>query len=152
MQVPVYAAALLSVFFQVQKRYKKAYSWPAINTIRKLLAKHHGIHKSNRTIIRWLVDLGEKRLIKRVQRTRRDKVLGTVFQSTLTKITKKGYKVLAKLGVPVWNALKKVFSKKRQAKDVYNVPELTPVPMEDRITLKEIRELRRIGKRGIAPA
>ena len=152
MQAPVYAASLMVVFWSIQKKHKNPYSYPAINTIRKLLAKYHGIDRSNRTIIRWLVELGEKEFIERVQRTRRDKILGMVFQSTLTKITKKGYEFLANLGIAVWDMVKKIFSKKRKAKDVYNVPELTPVPEEDRITLKEIRDLRRIGNRGIAPA
>jgi len=74
----------------------------------ELLANYQGEKKSIATLNRWLRASEDAGFIRRTRRIRRDKKLGMVFQSTLYVITKKGYCLLARGGMAVWNILKRL--------------------------------------------
>lgn len=101
-----HAVPILATLNALNKKHKKFYSYPAQLTIMKLLAEFQGIKIEIATLNRWLRDIEDEGLINRVRRTRHDKKLGMVFQSTLYNITNKGYHILKAVGVDVWREMK----------------------------------------------
>ena len=97
---------MLSIFYALNRRYKKRYCFPSQSKIVELLGKFHNVDRSVRTINRWLRDLEDDKCIKRIRRIRRDPVFGYVFKSTLYKITKRGYMVLWRAGVDCFDKIK----------------------------------------------
>lgn len=107
MQSQVYTTPLLTVFLKVQRKYDKDYSWPSQLTILNLLDVHQGIIKSRRTLNRWLDLLVASKFLIRRRRIKRHPEYGMIFKSTLYKITIKGYRALAALGVNVAKEIQK---------------------------------------------
>ena len=102
------ALLVLGTLNAVNKKYGKLYCYPAQLTIMALLALYQDTNIAIATLNRWLRDLEDKGYIIRVRRIRRDKKLGTVFQSTLYKITILGYQALKATGVSVWREIKEL--------------------------------------------
>lgn len=107
MQAQVYTTPLLTVFLKVQRKYDKDYSWPSQLTILNLLDVHQGIIKSRRTLNRWLDLLVSTKFIIRRRRIKHHPDYGMIFKSTLYKITIKGYRALASMGVNVGKEIRK---------------------------------------------
>jgi hypothetical protein len=107
MQAQVYTTPLLTVFLKVQRKYDKDYSWPSQLTILNLLDVHQGIIKSRRTLNRWLDLMVSSKYLIRRRRIKRHPEYGMIFKSTLYKITIKGYRTLAAMGVNVHNEIRK---------------------------------------------
>ena len=104
------ALPVLATLNALNKKYGKLYCYPAQLTIMALLGLYHDTNIAIATLNRWLRDLEDKGYIIRVRRIRRDKKLGTVFQSTLYKITILGYQALKATGVDVWRELKELMT------------------------------------------
>lgn len=100
------ALPVLAVLNHINKKYEKLYCYPAQVTIMALLSVYQDTNIAIATLNRWLRDMEDKGYIIRVQRMHRDKKLGTVFQSTLYKITVLGYQALHAAGVTVWKEIK----------------------------------------------
>jgi len=96
---------LLLTLHKVMKKYDKLYCYPSQLTIIALLGMCHTVNIAIATINRWLRIAEDKRYITRTRRTKKDKKLGTMFQSTLYKITLQGYHVLAACGNDVWKEM-----------------------------------------------
>jgi len=96
---------LLVVLLKVQRKYKKSYCWPSQAKILKLLGDNQGIHKSRATLNRRLRAGEDDKLFIRRRRIKVDPIYGMMFKSTLYKISIKGYRVLASLGVAVGNEI-----------------------------------------------
>ncbi|HUU41408.1 MAG TPA: hypothetical protein VMW42_10750 [Desulfatiglandales bacterium] len=107
MQTIQKAHPILVTLLKIQRKYGKDYSWPSQKKMLELLEKCQGLKKSRATLNRWLAQAqGEKYFLRR-RRIKRHPVHGLVFKSSLYKITIKGYRLLALLGVPVENEIKK---------------------------------------------
>lgn len=99
------SAPLLGVLFHVCKKYSKLYCYPSQMSILKLLEQYQSVNYSLRTLNRHLKAAEDAGYIIRVRRIVKDKKKGTLFRSTLYKITLPGYYLLKKLGVPVWKEI-----------------------------------------------
>ena len=101
METILKAHPLLLLCLKVQRKYNKDYSWPSQKKIIELLNVRQGFKKSRATINRWLRVVQDDKYLIRRRRIRRDPKIGLVFNSTLYKITIKGYRLLARFGVDV---------------------------------------------------
>jgi DNA-binding HxlR family transcriptional regulator len=110
------ASDILSSLHHVNKKYKKLYCYPSQIKILKLLKQYHKIKYSIATLNRRLRVIEDEGLIKRTRRSRNDKKLGKVFESTLYEITLKGYYHLLRLGVKVFDIIKKMVNGKNGEK------------------------------------
>lgn len=137
-----YIVPLMSVLIGLNSKYQKLYCFPSLVKIQQLLIEFHGIHRSTRSLIRWFGVLEDEGLVRRKKRTRRDPDIGMVFQSTLSFVTKKGYRMMNRIGVPVWNILKKISNGLKYKRPREVLPDLTPVPASEKISLKEMRAVR----------
>ena len=109
--------------------YGKGYCYPSQRKILGLLAMRQNIKMSLSTLNRWLKQIEGLGYVERTRRIRRDKKLGTVFQSTLYKITYHGYVALARLGVRVWRQLKDIAERRsREHKGVAKASKASPTP------------------------
>ena len=102
------ALPILACLNALNKKYNKLYCYPSQIKRMENLSIYQRIDIAIATLNRWLRDLEDKGYIIRVQRTRKDKKLGTVFQSTLYKITVSGYHALKDAGVSVWRDIEKI--------------------------------------------
>lgn len=102
---------LVNTIFQISEKYNKHYCFPTQNTLQNILKSHYGISKSIRTINRWLRQIEDKKLIKRVRRIRRSPEHGFEFRSTLYFLTARGLKILNKFGYDVWDKLSQIYDK-----------------------------------------
>lgn len=107
MNVSMKALPILGILHGLNVYHGKKYCFPSQNTLLELLKSRHDDKKSKSTLNRHLHVVEGSKYLKRKRRIRRDKKVGMVFQSTLYKITKKGYRLLARFGVDVWNEIKK---------------------------------------------
>ena len=105
------AESILPVYLAVQRKYGKDYSFAAQLTILKNLLTYRGIKKSRATLCRWLRRLEDEGYINRIRRIKRDPKLGMIFKSTICQIRLKGYHVLRRIGIPVWNEIKNLIAK-----------------------------------------
>lgn len=137
---------VLSVLYNLNRHHKKYYCFPSQIKILELLEKFQGICRCERTLNRWLRVIEDQGYIRRRRRIRSDPDRGTVFQSTLYLITRKGYQLLARAGVNCWNILKKIFSGRQQPLRRSNVPDLPPIPPDEAITFEEMRSIWRNKK------
>jgi len=109
--------------------YGKGYCYPSQRKILGLLVTRQNIKMSLSTLNRWLKQIEGLGYVERKRRIRRDKKLGTVFQSTLYKITYHGYVALARLGVRVWKQLKDIAEgRSREHKGVAKASKSSPTP------------------------
>jgi hypothetical protein len=95
------AAPILTTLLKIQHKYSKDYSWPAQQKILQLLESYQGLKKSRATLNRWLAAAQEKKYLIRRRRIILHPAHGMIFKSTLYKITIKGYRLLAAMGVMV---------------------------------------------------
>ena len=93
---------VLPILYGLNVHYKKKYCFPGQKKILSLLVAFRDLKISIATINRWLRDIENAGYIKRKPRKRRDKKLGTVFQSTIYEIRRKGYYRLARSIEGVW--------------------------------------------------
>jgi len=100
------AIPVLATLNAINKRYGKLYCYPGQLKIMENLFKYHEINIAIATLNRWLRDLEDNRYIKRTRRIRKDKKRGTIFKSTLYKITFLGYHALGRAGVSVWREIR----------------------------------------------
>jgi len=103
----------------VGKKHGKKYCFPSQETLLRLLRKFYGIERSRRTLNRWLTDIESSGYIRRKRRIRRDPRIGIVFQSTLYRITKKGYLLLCRIGVDVWDTISGRKKKRRGEESLF---------------------------------
>lgn len=101
MQTQMKAAPILTTLLKIQHKYSKDYSWPAQKKILELMGYYQGIEKSRATLNRWLAAAQEKKYLIRRRRITMHPEHGMIFKSTLYKITIKGYRLLASIGVMV---------------------------------------------------
>jgi len=99
------AHPILLTLLKIQRKHHKDYSFPSQLHILALLGRYQQIRKSRSTLNRWLRVIEDSKFIIRRRRIRRDPVFGTVFSSTLYKISIKGYKMLSRFGVDVLEEL-----------------------------------------------
>lgn len=102
------ALPILAIVNGLSERYGKKYCYPSQVKLLELLGKRLGINMSIATINRHLRVSEEKGYLRRIRRIRRDKVLGTVFQSTIYIVKRKGYLLLAKVGIIVWDKIREL--------------------------------------------
>lgn len=103
MDILVKADQVLPILYGLNVEYGKKYCFPGQKRILSLLEDFRDLKISIATINRWLRVLEDAEYIKRKRRTREDKKLGKVFQSTMYTILKKGYSRLARLKDGVWD-------------------------------------------------
>ena len=102
---------LVNTLFKISEKHNKHYCFPSQNTLQKLLQRHYGIAKSIRTLNRWLNDIEDKKIIKRVRRIKKSQDHGIEFRSTMYFLTIKGLKILNHFGFDVWSRLSKIYDK-----------------------------------------
>lgn len=103
MNVLIKTDQVLPILYGLNVKYGKKYCFPGQEKILSLLEDFRDLKLSIATINRWLKVLQDEGYIKRKRRTRQDKKLGMVFQSTMYKIRKKGYRRLARIMEGVWD-------------------------------------------------
>lgn len=101
MQAIQKAHPILLTLVKIQRKYNKDYSWPSQLKLMELMDIRQGIQKSKATLNRWLAEAQENKYLMRRRRIKNNPILGHLFQSTLYKITIKGYRLLATFGVDV---------------------------------------------------
>lgn len=102
------AVHILATLHAVNTKYGKLYCYPSQRKIIELLEGHHDTPVAIATLNRYLAAMVEDQYIIRTRRIRKDKKLGTVFKSTLYRITVKGYVALRRLGVNVWKQIRDI--------------------------------------------
>lgn len=102
MDVLIKADQVLPILYGLNVHWGKKYCFPGQKTILEKLKDFRGLKISIATINRWLKVLEDSGYIKRTRRISYDKKRGTIFRSTLYKITKKGYHRLARFIDGVW--------------------------------------------------
>lgn len=102
------ALPILACLNALNKKYGKLYCYPSQLKIIENLSLYQGIDIAIATVNRWLGDVQGTGYLIRTRRIRQDPKLGTVFQSTLYKITLKGYRALKDAGVSVWRDIEKI--------------------------------------------
>jgi hypothetical protein len=110
------AAPILTTLLKIQHKYQKDYSWPAQLKILELMGCYQGIVKSRATLNRWLAAAQEKKYLIRRRRIILHPAHGMIFKSTLYKITIKGYRLLASMGVMVSNEIQKYLNWREESK------------------------------------
>ncbi|MBA7630358.1 hypothetical protein ES703_37880 [subsurface metagenome] len=103
-----YLIPVLATIHAVSKKHGKLYCYPSQKKVQELLELYHNIKISISTLNRWLRDFEDKGYLPRVRRIWWDKKKGTIFKSTLYKISIKGYQALARVGVSVWREIKAI--------------------------------------------
>jgi len=101
MNTAMKALPILTTLWFTQKKHKKDYSFPAHDTILGNLAKYLRTKISKRTLCRWMRVTEDEKYLIRIRRISRHPIHGMVFNSTLYKITIKGYMLLKKYGANV---------------------------------------------------
>lgn len=138
------AEKILPVYYFVQKKYGKDYSFAAQLTILYLLLKHRGYTKSIPTLNRYLRRLEDEGYIKRIRRTRRHPVHGLEFKSTICIILLKGYHQLRRLGLPVWGAIKHLIAKLKDKYPEFAVKSTKKMLSEDKHNPHHQENIRKI--------
>jgi len=90
----------------LNRKYGRLYCYPSQVKLLELLDSYQGIKIGIATLNRWLRDAEDKQYLIRIRRIKKDKKIGLIFQSTLYKITIKGYHALSRTGVRVYEQLK----------------------------------------------
>jgi len=103
---PRQVVPIVATLNTLNRKYGKLYCYPSQIKILELLDLYQGIKIGIATLNRWLRDAEDKQYLIRIRRIKRDKKLGLLFQSTLYKITIKGYHALGRTGVRVYEQLK----------------------------------------------
>jgi len=114
MQAALKGIPIVSVIEGLAKYHGKRYCYPSQIKIMELLKQRMGIEISIATLNRYLRVIEDRGWIKRTRRIRRDKVFGMMFLSTLYVVTKKGYGLLSRLGMRVWEKVKKKSGEKEE--------------------------------------
>jgi len=102
------ALPILAIVNGLSERYGKKYCYPSQVKLLELLGKRLGINMSIATVNRHLRVSEDNGYLRRIRRIRRDEVLGTVFQSTIYIVKRKGYVLLAKVGIIVWDKVREL--------------------------------------------
>lgn len=102
------ALPILAIVNGLSERYGKKYCYPSQVKLLELLGRRLGINMSIATINRHLRVSEDEGYLRRIRRIRRDEVLGTVFQSTIYIMKRKGYLLLAKVGIIVWDKVREL--------------------------------------------
>lgn len=102
MNILLKADQVLPILYGLNVKYSKKYCFPGQKKIMSLLINFRDLKISIASLNRWLRVLEDEEYIKRRRRIKYDKKRGTMFQSTLYHITKKGYNRLALSIGDVW--------------------------------------------------
>jgi len=102
------ALPILAIVNGLSERYGKKYCYPSQVKLLELLGKRLGINMSIATINRHLRVCEDEGYLRRIRRIRRDEVLGTIFQSSIYIVKRKGYLLLAKVGIIMWEKIREV--------------------------------------------
>lgn len=102
------AIPILSVLNGFNVAFQHLYCYPSQKTILKKLAKKAQLVLSRRQLNYDLAAMVAEGYIRRIRRHRRTKHRGMEFRSTLYEITKKGYYLLAGVGVIAWSLFDKI--------------------------------------------
>jgi hypothetical protein len=97
---------ILAVFHKLNTLYGKSYCYPSQVKILEILKKIYDIKICRRTLNYDLDDLESSGYITRIRRIRRGSSGDIEFQTTLYKITARGYLFLRRLGLNVVRELK----------------------------------------------
>jgi len=97
----------LTTLLMTQRKHNKDYSWPSQLKILENINKYQHISKSLRTLNYWFANAQAGKYLIRRRRIKRDPVHGMIFKSTLYKITIKGYRALASMGVMVADEIRR---------------------------------------------
>jgi len=112
MQAACKAMPLLVVINGLSERYGKRYCYPSQVKLLELLGKRLQVNMSIATLNRHLRVVEDAGYLRRIRRIRRDENLGTVFQSSIYILKKKGYLLLAKAGLVAWRLVKEALEGK----------------------------------------
>ena len=110
---------LLFVLFNKCDYYEMLYVYPSQSTLLKWVKVTTGIKRCRRSLNYILRRLEDNGLIKRIQRSHNDRVLGHVFQSTLYKMTKKGLLKIQRFGIQAFKIIERFKKVKSDAKNKY---------------------------------
>jgi len=102
------AMPLVALLFGLSSHHGKRYCFPAQRKILDLLWNRSALKMSIATLNRWLRVVEDEGYLRRIRRTRRDKKLGMVFQSTVYVVTYQGYMLLHRAGVRCWDRIREL--------------------------------------------
>jgi hypothetical protein len=97
----------LVTLLKTERKHGKDYSFASQPKILENMDKYQGVLRCLRTIGYWLADLQAGKYIICRRRIKKHKEYGMVFHSTLRKITIKGYRLMASMGVDVVKEIRK---------------------------------------------
>ena len=97
-----YAVSLLAVVANEAKYWGKRGVFPSQQRILNELEKKFGLNRCIRTYNRWAAELESRGLIRRKKRHKKDPLLGWIFRSSLTTITRSGWVSLINAGHYTW--------------------------------------------------
>lgn len=102
------AMPLLLLLHGLSNFHGKKYCYPSQKKIVDLLISRQDIKISIATLNRRLRSAEDAGYLRRIRRLRRDPRKGMVFQSTVYLIKQLGYLLLSRVGIPCWEALRKI--------------------------------------------
>jgi Fe2+ or Zn2+ uptake regulation protein len=108
------ALPIVAILDGLAKYHGKRYCYPSQKKVLELLEKRLQIKISIATLNRWLRAIEDEGFITRLRRIRRDKILGTVFNSTLYTLKKKSYALLARMKLRDWKKVKEMMSEREK--------------------------------------
>jgi len=100
------AFPVLSIIHGLSSYHGKKYCYPSQIKFLELLASRLRVFMSVATLNRWLRVIEDGGYLRRMRRIRRDRKLGTVFESTVYVLTWRGCNLLARYGVTVWGKIR----------------------------------------------
>ena len=106
MQTATKALPFLSILDGLSKHYGKRYCYPSQKKYLELLGERLGVFMSIAALNRHLRVIEDSGFIKRTRRIRYDRVKGMIFKSTLYEICSKGFKLLRRFGVKVYQKIR----------------------------------------------
>lgn len=98
MNLSLHGIAVLTVLKDEMDYWKKSYCYPSQMRITRELAEKVSVHRSRRTVNRWLRKLEEAQIIRRQRRLKHHPIKGLMFKSTLYYIGWLGYELLRHWG------------------------------------------------------
>lgn len=120
------------------RHFGKMYCFPSQLKIMALLEGRFTVKMSRATLNRHLLKMVDNGMVQRKRRIRYDKVLGTVFNSTLYEITLKGYEFLMRCGI---NCVKEVKILRSYLKKLFQVPDKKDELRKEKSDLETIGSL-----------
>lgn len=134
------ALPVVAIIDGLSRHYGKKYCYPSQKKLMELLEKRLGIKISIATLNRWLRSIEDDGFLTRLRRIRRDKVLGTIFQSTLYTLKKKSFVLLAKVKLRTWEKAKQMVSEKEKKAAVMRQRKQELNGQKKRVSLSDFRK------------